>query len=236
MCSPKMSELVKYRGPGFAKMTLINLVAELNFLLSSDNGLNKIQLEAAGKLVLSDYYFFSVSDFKLCFKNGLKGKYGKIFGKLSIPVIFEWLREFHVEWLAESQRLANNERLKPVKPVDNPIKPEQAKAIIEAVNSVPAKAKIEYKSLEHYCEFTGKNYHEFAKEFAHQVQDEYKKYLEYFNSKTDTNNEKLCILEYRNYKEKSLLNSLNKKDKSALRNDALKEYSKKIFELKTQGL
>ena len=235
MQTPKMSELVKYRGRGYAKVILMILVSNLNDLMNSTGGMNENQLKEAAKLVLEDYYFFSVSDFRLCFKNGLKGKYGKIYGKLSLQIIFEWLRAFHVEWLAFSQNVRINGTHKIAKRVENPVPLDEINTTIQTIISKPKKEKIQYKNLQHYCELNGLDYDKFIRVKRNEWDKEFKSYLKNSHDNNGYVIPKLTILEYTEFKIKSLVNSLNKLDTAALRNEALKEYSKKIFELQNSG-
>lgn len=45
------------------------------------------------KLIIDEYHYLKPEDFRLCFDNAKKGKYGKVFDRIDGAVIFEWLNQ-----------------------------------------------------------------------------------------------------------------------------------------------
>jgi len=227
--APKMSELTKYLGETYTLGILVNLISEANEALNNSKPMNEKQVLTAAKLVLSDYYKFSVSDFILCFKNGLRGKYGKIYGAFGIQVLFDWLQQFHEDWLIEYQKRRNNQvnpaTFKQEKDVDiKPIK-ELTKKILES----PKKEKFKYVNIEHYCTENKIDYSEFLNNLREQIQKEY----EHNTLVSKTFKSKFTILQYEKRRLQFVLDSLNRRSTKTHQNEALKEYSKKVYESKT---
>lgn len=44
-----------------------------------------------------DYKMFRPEDFKLCFETGVKGEYGKLYGRLDVNILFEWLKGYSLD-------------------------------------------------------------------------------------------------------------------------------------------
>lgn len=55
------------------------------------------QLVQTIQLIIEDFYYFNVEDFKLCFSNAKRGKYGKIYDRIDGNIIYEWLTEYSNE-------------------------------------------------------------------------------------------------------------------------------------------
>lgn len=52
------------------------------------------QVAQTAKLIAKDYYYLKPEDFKLCFDNAKRGKYGQLFDRLDGAVIFGWLEKY----------------------------------------------------------------------------------------------------------------------------------------------
>lgn len=55
------------------------------------------QLVQTIRLIVEDFYYFNVEDFKLCFNNAKRGKYGKVYDRIDGNVIYEWLQKYSEE-------------------------------------------------------------------------------------------------------------------------------------------
>ena len=53
--------------------------------------------QARAVLVIEEYPYMKTDDFKLCFKNAMKMKYGNIYNRIDGQVIMSWLREYNKE-------------------------------------------------------------------------------------------------------------------------------------------
>lgn len=55
------------------------------------------QLVQTIQLIIEDFYYFNIEDFKLCFNNAKRGRYGKVYDRLDGNVIYEWLETYSKE-------------------------------------------------------------------------------------------------------------------------------------------
>jgi len=92
-------------GDVFVKGLLILIIEDLVLFLNVGKTMNKEQVNQTADLILSEFNFLRVEDFKLCFNNAKKGIYGKQYDRLDGQVIFEWLNVYSNERANESERL-----------------------------------------------------------------------------------------------------------------------------------
>lgn len=55
--------------------------------------------------IIDEFSFMKVEEILLAFKRGASLRYGKIYGKLSLPTFFEWIRAYHTEVNGENGEL-----------------------------------------------------------------------------------------------------------------------------------
>lgn len=75
-----------------AIMTL--LVNDLIDFFVVKNTMNENQLAQTINLLVEDFYYLNIEDFKLCFNNAKKGRYGKIYDRIDGMIIYEWVRMY----------------------------------------------------------------------------------------------------------------------------------------------
>ena len=56
--------------------------------------MNENQLAQTINLLVEDFYYLNIEDFKLCFNNAKKGRYGKIYDRIDGMIIYEWVRMY----------------------------------------------------------------------------------------------------------------------------------------------
>lgn len=61
------------------------------------NSMNAIQVAYTIRLIRDEYYYFTIEDFKVCFDNAKKGRYGKLYGGIDGSVIMDWLGQYAAE-------------------------------------------------------------------------------------------------------------------------------------------
>lgn len=55
------------------------------------------QLVQTIRLIVEDFYYFNIEDFKLCFNNAKRGRYGKVYDRIDGNIIYEWLQKYSEE-------------------------------------------------------------------------------------------------------------------------------------------
>jgi len=91
--SPSLAKINKVLGnqevvKAIAKM-IINTTEFLNIPKLTD-----IQIKMTAEFIYEDYNGLNIADINLCFKNGMKGKYGKLFNRIDGQIILMWLSEY----------------------------------------------------------------------------------------------------------------------------------------------
>ncbi|QNL41381.1 hypothetical protein DW206_22780 [Bacteroides ovatus] len=71
--------------------------------------MSDIQVAMTVDLIMEEYPYFKMDDLKLCFKNAMKMKYGRIYNRIDGQVIMSWLREYNKERCAAADTQSWNE-------------------------------------------------------------------------------------------------------------------------------
>ena len=69
------------------------------------------QLVQTIQLIIEDFYYFNIEDFKLCFNNAKRGKYGKIYDRIDGNVIYGWIEAYANERVQTACPEMNNRPL-----------------------------------------------------------------------------------------------------------------------------
>ena len=70
-------------------MTL--LVNDLINFFAVSKTIGDTQLADTVKMLVEDFYYLNIEDFKLCFSNAKKGRYGKVYDRVDGSMIYEWV-------------------------------------------------------------------------------------------------------------------------------------------------
>ncbi len=92
-----LATLKKYRGEEKMLAVLSALIIQSCEMLNVGKAMNEKQIANTAKLIFQEYFYFTLADFKVCFANGLKGKYGQLFDRMDSTIIFAWLAEHNDE-------------------------------------------------------------------------------------------------------------------------------------------
>lgn len=101
-------------GANYARGVVICLLSEVIDFFGVDRKMNAGQIGVTVDFILEDYYFLKPDDLKLCFRNAMKGYYGKVYNRLDGQIILSWLHAYADERIAaaehEAQLLAAERR------------------------------------------------------------------------------------------------------------------------------
>lgn len=73
------------------------VIADLVSFFNLGKNMNDQQIKQTSQLIISEYWFLKPEDFKLCFNQAKKGRYGKVFDRIDGMVIMEWLNQYCLE-------------------------------------------------------------------------------------------------------------------------------------------
>lgn len=101
---PSIASLVRENGRGSAIVWICEELDTVNKICGG--GLDQASITYCAELILDRFKFRTVNAFRLALRDGLNS--GKIYGKLTYPVIAEWLTEHEekVEQIAYQQHMS----------------------------------------------------------------------------------------------------------------------------------
>ena len=94
---PAMATLKKERGESTARAVLVLLVNDMLDFFNAGNDMNDTQVALTVDFILEEYPYMQADDIALCFRNAMKGKYGKLYNRIDGQIIMGWLREYNRE-------------------------------------------------------------------------------------------------------------------------------------------
>lgn len=97
--TPSLAKVRKTYG-GKAAIAYIKIwLVDLNASLNLTRSLNEAQITEAAKLIISEFWGLTIADINIVFKNVKLGKYGELYGTLSIDKILRWFGDYQKERL-----------------------------------------------------------------------------------------------------------------------------------------
>ncbi len=76
-----------------ARAIVVQIITDVALFFNTGQNMNQDQVADLTEFILSDYYYLNIADLKLCFNNGKKGRYGKVF-RVDGSIILEWLEKY----------------------------------------------------------------------------------------------------------------------------------------------
>lgn len=89
-----IAAIQKQFGEPVLKAFVTELLIDFCEFFNVKNNMNENQAMQTVDLIISNYYYFSLEDFKLCFENGKLGKSIKIYDRIDGSIIFEMLNKY----------------------------------------------------------------------------------------------------------------------------------------------
>lgn len=160
---PTFATLKKYQGQDVTKAVINACLIAVNEFFGEKSGLSDSQIEMVSEMLFEDYYYMNIADFKLCVKNGIKGRYGKVYGKVAPNDVMEWFATYCEERMNTTANNSlsehgRNRKEENESKVTDEYALQQIKAIREAlegkwsVEEPNAKEwKVYYRSIDQYC-------------------------------------------------------------------------------------
>lgn len=106
---PAMATLKKERGESTARAVLVLLVNDMLDFFNAGNDMNDTQVALTVDFILEEYPYMQADDIALCFRNAMKGKYGKLYNRIDGQIIMGWLREYNRERCTAASEQSYNE-------------------------------------------------------------------------------------------------------------------------------
>lgn len=92
--SPALVTMKSEYGEAVMLATLSLFIIDAVKFFNIGKSMDADQVAQTAKLIAKDYYYLKPEDFRLCFDNAKRGKYGQLFDRLDGAVIFGWLENY----------------------------------------------------------------------------------------------------------------------------------------------
>ena len=106
---PALATLKKERGEAKARSVLVLIVNDMLDFFNAAGDMNDTQVAMTVDFILEEYPYMQADDITLCFRNAMKGKYGKLYNRIDGQIILGWLREYNRERCTAADRHSYNE-------------------------------------------------------------------------------------------------------------------------------
>lgn len=95
--TPGIALYKKHSGETKARALVVLLLSDLVKFFNVGKAMNDIQMAQTADLILDEFHYFNLDDFKLCFNMAKSGKFGKVYDRIDGQVILEWLSEYETQ-------------------------------------------------------------------------------------------------------------------------------------------
>ena len=136
--SPALSEIRKAKGEQAALSVLIALMDECQQYFNLQQPMSPQQLMLTAELIMEEYYYLRVEEFKMCFRMAMKGEYGPVYNRIDGQVFFEWIRKYFNKRDAVTDRMVKDQQSN-----NNIYEMFQHPQVQEAIQTAADKLKIE---------------------------------------------------------------------------------------------
>ena len=136
--SPALSEIKKLKGEHTALNVLVALMDECQQYFNLQQLMNPQQLMLTAELIMEEFYYLRVEEFRLCFRMAMKGEYGPVYNRIDGQIFFEWIRKYFSKRDAVTNRMVKDQQSS-----NNIYEMFQHPQVMEAIQATADKLKIE---------------------------------------------------------------------------------------------
>lgn len=123
------------------------LVSDLALSFNVGKGMTAIQAQQAANLIILEKKHLSIQDLQVCFRRAKTGVYGKIFDRMDVGVMFDFINQYEAEKTGEAEHQSIYDHSQFKKKTDTEIKtgihPDSQKIIDEIKSRLDAQIKQE---------------------------------------------------------------------------------------------
>lgn len=77
-----------------ARALVSYMITDLLESFNIGKNMSDYQIAKAADLIIEMYYYLKIDDFKLCFNNVIKGKYGSVYDRIDVQTILSWIARY----------------------------------------------------------------------------------------------------------------------------------------------
>jgi hypothetical protein len=136
--SPALSEIKKQKGEQVALGVLVALMDECQQYFNLQQPMNPQQLMLTAELIMEEYYYLRVEEFRICFRMAMKGEYGPVYNRIDGQVFFEWIRKYFSKRDAVTNRMVKDQQSN-----NNIYEMFQHPQVVDAIQQAADKLKIQ---------------------------------------------------------------------------------------------
>jgi hypothetical protein len=136
--SPALSEIKKQKGEQVALGVLVTLMDECQQYFNLQQPMNPQQLMLTAELIMEEYYYLRVDEFRICFRMAMKGEYGPVYNRIDGQIFFEWIRKYFSKRDAVTNRMVKDQQS-----TNNIYEMFQHPQVVDAIQQAADKLKIE---------------------------------------------------------------------------------------------
>ena len=92
--SKQLSKIKLDNGENAAKLILIEAITDVVMFFNVGKTMNEQQLIQTVDLILQNYWYLRISEFKYLFNKAKIGAYGKLYDRIDGSIIFEWIDKY----------------------------------------------------------------------------------------------------------------------------------------------
>ena len=108
--SPALSEIRRDKGQQAALTVLIAMMDECQQYFNLQQPMTPQQLMLTAELVMEEYYYLRIDEFKVCFRMAMKGEFGPVYNRIDGQIFFEWIRKFFSKRDAVTTRMVKDQQ------------------------------------------------------------------------------------------------------------------------------
>lgn len=108
---PNIREMVKFQGLEFTRTIVLTYLNKLNTLSVGKNALNNEEgVSEVADEIIKDFPDLKVVEIRNIVMNAMKGKYGEIYDRIDINVIYKWINAYMADRFAHIDREREREK------------------------------------------------------------------------------------------------------------------------------
>lgn len=108
---PDLATLCRDKGEAVARSILVLLVNDALDFFNVPETMNAKQVATTVDIIIDTYPYMQADDIALCFRNAMRGDYGKVYNRLDGQIILGWIREYNRERCTAADEIGYNEHL-----------------------------------------------------------------------------------------------------------------------------
>jgi hypothetical protein len=117
---------------------LVALMDECQQYFNLQQPMNPQQLMLTAELIMEEYYYLRVEEFRLCFRMAMKGVYGPVYNRIDGERFLEWIRKYFSKRDAVTNRMVKDQQSS-----NNIYEMFQHPQVVDAIQQAADKLKIE---------------------------------------------------------------------------------------------